>query len=200
MKTILAAILTVMVSLAAAAQEKSPGPGTSAQEAEMKAAMEAMAKAAEPGEMHKFLATLAGTWAVESKAWMGPGEPHTSKGTSMCTMILDGRYLLEEFRGDFEGMAFKGMGITGFDNTAKRFQAVWVDSMGTGIGMATGSLDPTGKILTSRMTFMDPRTGKEGSMRTVLKIVDEKTHLFEVFEPGPDGKEVKTMEMTYRKV
>jgi hypothetical protein len=199
MKNAILFILLAALGLATAAQDKPKAP-EAAPDTQMKAAMEAMEKAATPGAMHKFLASLAGTWTVESKAWMGPGEPMTSKGTATCTMILGGRYLLEEIKADFGGMPFEGRGITGYDNTAKQFQAVWVDTMGTGLGIATGSLDPTGKILTSKMTFMDPRTGKEGSMRTVLKIVDEKTHVFEVFEPGPDGKEVKTMEMTYRKV
>jgi hypothetical protein len=204
MKTILATALSLALILPAAAalaQEKAKGPEKAppAAEQEMKAAMEAMEKAATPGAMHQFLAKMAGTWNVESKAWMGPGDPMISKGTSVCTMVLGGRFLQEEVKADFGGMPYEGKGITGYDNVAKVFQATWVDTLGTGLGVATGSLDPTGKILTSTMTFTDPRTGKEGSMRTVLTLVDEKTHRFEVFERGPDGKEVRTMEMTYRK-
>lgn len=200
MKRLLFAILIATVALAAVAQEKPKQGGAPEPDAQMKATMEAYAKAAEPGAMHTFLASLAGTWAVESKAWMGPGEPHTSKATAVCTMIFGGRYLVEEFKGEFAGTPFEGRGITGFDNTAKQFQSVWIDSMSTGLGVGTGSLDASGKVLTSTMTYMDPKTGKEGRMKAVLRIVDEKTHIFEMFEVGPDGKESKSMEMTYRKV
>ena len=200
MKKILVAMLIAAVALAAAAQEKPKAEAAPEPDAQMKAMMEAFAKAAEPGEMHKFLASLAGTWAVESKAWMGPGEPHTSKATEVATMIFGGRYLLEEFKGEFAGTTFEGKGITGYDNTAKQFQSVWIDSMSTGVGVGTGSLDASGKVLTSTMSYTDPMTGKEKRMKSVLRVVDEKTHTFETFEVGPDGKEFKSMEMTYRKV
>ena len=39
------------------------------------AMMEAYAKLATPGEQHKQLASLAGSWTTKTKEWMEPGKP-----------------------------------------------------------------------------------------------------------------------------
>lgn len=49
---------------------------------------------ATPGEPHKHLASLAGTWTTQTKEWMEPGKPPT-ESTGICEhkMLLDGRYM-----------------------------------------------------------------------------------------------------------
>src|SRR5262245_10886826 len=65
-----------------------------------KAIMEAMMKAATPGEQHKQLAGFAGSWDLTMKMWMDPSKPPTeSKATSEGKMIMEGRYLEEKVVG-----------------------------------------------------------------------------------------------------
>ena len=34
-------------------------------------------------------------------------------------------------------------------------------------------------------------------MRNVTRVIDSNKHMFEMYEHGPDGKEFKTLEVTY---
>jgi hypothetical protein len=113
------------------AQEKKAGPP------DEKAMMEAMAKAATPGEPHKKLNALEGSWECTVKFWMEPGKPPSeSKATSENKWILGGRYLEEKVVGEFGGMKFEGLGIVGYDNVQKRFHSTWFDNFGTGVETA----------------------------------------------------------------
>ena len=113
--------------LAQEAKEKTP---TAAQQA----MMEAWQKAATPGSNHKLLAGLTGQWTFATRMWMEPGAPpEASTGSAVYTSLMDGRFIQGEYTGTFGGMAFQGLGLTGYDNVAKHFTATWADNMGTAI-------------------------------------------------------------------
>ena len=79
---------------------------------DQQAEMEAYMKLATPGEPHKLFATLAGSWTTTNKEWMEPGKPPTeSTGTAEMKMLLDGRFLYQEFTGNMMGQPFSGVGI-----------------------------------------------------------------------------------------
>lgn len=159
--------------------------------------MEAMMKAATPGEQHKQLATMAGSWDVAAKFWHPGAPPGEMKGAAEVKTILDGRYVHEEFSGDFMGMPFRGVGLTGYDNTRKKYLTTWVDNMGTTIMYMTGAYDAASKSFTYEGQYPDPMTGKDKPMRIVMKVVDDNKHVSEFFDPAPGGKWNRTMEMTY---
>lgn len=198
--------LALTVALGALAQDKPKPPETKAAAGkeppamtpEQKAAMEKMQKAATPGAPHKILAQLEGKWKAEVKSWQDPKAPPTvSEGTSEAKMILGGRFLQEFFKGSFMDEPFEGIGLTGYDNVLKKFQGVWVDSMGTTMMTSEGTMDPSGKVMTCTMTYSDCMTGKATTARNVTKIVDHNKHMMEMYGPGPDGKEYLMMEITY---
>src|SRR6185369_14935429 len=114
--------------------------------AEEKAAMEAMMKAMTPGDAHKLLDGMAGTWDAKVTMWMAPGqEPTVSTGTSENSWVLGNREMMEKFSGTFMGMPFSGIGYTGYDNIKKQYWGTWMDSMSTGMMMSTGSTADNGK-------------------------------------------------------
>lgn len=89
---------------------------------------------ATPGEMHKMLAKSDGAWTGENTMWMeNGGKPMTSKSEVTNKTIFGGRYQVSEHKGNFMGMPFEGMSITGYDNAKKKFISNWIDNMGTGI-------------------------------------------------------------------
>src|ERR1043165_7932011 len=102
-------------------------------EADMqKAMMEAWMKASTPGDAHKKLDNMVGTWDVTVKSWMAPGEPPMeSTGTAMNQWVLGGRWMEEKFTGSFMGMPFQGIGYTGYDNIKKQYVGTWMDNMTT---------------------------------------------------------------------
>lgn len=161
--------------------------------------MAAWMKLASPGEQHATLKALAGSWKTVVKSWEGPGEPKVSEGSCETTMLMDGRYLKEDFTGDVDGMPFQGMGLTGYDNSKKKFVGSWVDNMGTGIMVSEGTMDPAKKVITFRSKSLDPMNPASGKMvpvRMTTKIVDNNTHIFTMYTMMA-GKETKQMEITY---
>ena len=111
-------------------------------------------------------------------------------------MILGGRFLQQEFTGEMMGSAFTGIGVTGYDNHTKKYVSTWIDSMGTAILFFEGTASADGKTITQESRYDDP---VKGSMiwRSVTKIVDDNTHLFEMYATDKRGKEEKMMEITY---
>src|SRR5438445_13241524 len=85
-------------------------------------------------EPHKLFAGLAGSWTTKTKEWMEPDKPPMeSTGSAEMKMLLDGRFLQQDFAGDMMGQPYSGVGISAYDNLRKRYVTMWIDSMGTGI-------------------------------------------------------------------
>jgi Protein of unknown function (DUF1579) len=189
-----------LMTVGAFAEQKKPAAAKPAAEKgpDMKAMQEAMEKAATPGAQHKMLQGMVGTWTTAGKFWM-PGQPKPMEvqGTSECKSALDGRFVTEMHSSTWMGKPFQGMGLMGFDNVSQKFQSTWVDSMGTGIMMTEGTWDEKTKTLTMNGEENSPM-GKH-AVKFVTKIENDKKHVMEMFAPGPDGKEMKAMEITYTK-
>lgn len=161
--------------------------------------MAAFTKAGAPGANHAWLAALEGKWAVETKAWMGPGEPQLSKGEAEMKMVLGGRFLEQRYDALFMNQPFSGIGYSGFDNIQGKFFSVWMDNMSTHLYTEEGTLDTAGKVLTTTSQHPDPLTGKMVKGRSTNTLVDKDTYVVEMYEPGPDGKEALTLQLTYRR-
>ena len=164
----------------------------------------AMAKAWEafmtPGEMHTWMASQVGTWNVDVKSWMDPNQPPAeSKATNVVTMALNNLYQLSHYKGEMMGMPFEGRGTLAYDNARKMFVSTWIDNLGSGIMMMTGTYNESTKMLSLKGTQTDPMTGKESPIREDYKIIDDNTQTFELYGPGMDGKEMKYMEATMKR-
>ena len=161
------------------------------------AMMEAYAKLATPGEQHKQLASLAGSWTTKTKEWMEPGKPPTeSAGSVEMKTVLDGRFLQQEFTGEMMGHPYSGMGISGYDNLRKRYVSTWIDTMGTGVFVMEGTAGADGKTITLKGQHAE-LGGGHMSHRAVWKIVDSNTQIFDMYGSHDGGKETKMMEITY---
>jgi len=114
--------------------------------------MTMMTELAKPGENHKIIEGLAGSWTYTTKFWLSPDmntPPMESSGTAVAKSIMGGRYLQTDNAGKMQmpgpdgkmmDMEFHGMQIDGFDNVKKKFASSWVDNMGTGIMLSGGHL------------------------------------------------------------
>jgi Protein of unknown function (DUF1579) len=161
-------------------------------------AMKAMMAYATPGPAQKALQNMVGTWdAVVKSYYPDPAKPTETKGTSTYTSLLDGRFLQESVEGNFNGMPFHGLGTYGYDNTLKKYVSSWVDSMGTGIMTSEGTSPDGGKTINWEGKATDPVTGKVQTYRSVMHNMSPDQCHFEMYGPGPDGKETKMMEITY---
>src|SRR2546428_3031197 len=118
------------------------------------------------GEPHQALDPLVGKWETASRFWMGgPDSPAMdTKGSAEIKQIMDGRFLVQEASGDFMGMPFKGMGITGYDNFKKKYVSFWIDNMGTAMFTSLGTMDPSGKVINFYGQLDEPMTGEQDKM------------------------------------
>ena len=161
----------------------------------------AFAKAMTPGENHKVLNPLVGKFKTESKFWMMPdSKPEVSKGTADNRWVYNGRYVAQHYRGQWNGKPFEGQGTWGYDNVLGKYQSTWMDSMSTQIMTSTGSYDATNKAITLSGEVSCPMTGAPKAARSVTTILSDYQHRFEMYAPGPDGKEYKTLEIIYTRV
>jgi len=161
------------------------------------AMMEVYTKLAAPGEQHKQLASLAGSWTTKTKEWMEPNKPPVeSTGSAEMKILLDGRFLQQELTGQMMGQPFSGIEITAYDNLLKRYVTSWMSTMGTGIFTMEGTASTDGKTITLKGQHAEPGGGYM-KHRAIWKIVDSNTQTFDMYGTYPGGKEWKMMEMTY---
>ena len=122
--------------------------------------------------------------------------PEQSSGGTTNTMIMGGRYLQNVVRGPLMGVRFEGFGLTGYDNTAARYQSVWLDNTSTVLMFLTGSRIRARRaiVLTGEMNDLADPTSYP--VREVLTFVDANTHPIQVFE-SRKGREIKTLELTF---
>ncbi|MGJ0483547.1 MAG: DUF1579 domain-containing protein [Methylomicrobium sp.] len=161
------------------------------------AMMEVYTKLATPGEQHKQLASLAGSWTTRTKEWMEPNKPPMeSTGSAEMKMLLDGRFLQQEVTGQMMGQPFSGIEITAYDNLLKRYVTTWMSTMGTGIFTMEGTASADGKTITLKGQHAEPGGGYM-KHRAIWKIMDSNNQTFDMYGAHHGGKEWKVMEITY---
>ena len=163
-----------------------------------KAAMEAMMKAGTPGEAHKKLEPMVGTFDTKVKMWMDPSKPaEESSGKTESKWVLGNRYVQQTYEGTFMGQPFSGMGFMGYDNITKKYTGTWIDSMSTATMNSTGKADATGKVMTLTAMMNDPVTGKLCKITEKVTVTDNDHYMMEMWGPDPSGKNYKMTEISY---
>ena len=172
-----------------------PMKGFSQTEAEMKAWEAYMT----PGENHKMLAEETGTWDCEMSLWMEPGgQPQKYKSVAEVKMVMGGRYQEGTYKGDMMGMPFEGKSTVAYNNASKEFISTFMDNMGTGLMVSTGTYDKATKTIKSKGEMVSPMDGKKVPYRENYIFVDKDTRKLEMFDTK-NGKEYKSMEIIMKR-
>src|SRR5262245_32427570 len=185
---------TIVVSLALA-KDKPVAPKLDPQIEEMMKKAEVLCT---PGAAHKALEPLVGDWSAEVKMWMAPDAPPTiTKGTAKNTWTLKGRFVQQEFSGEFMGKPFRGIGFTGYDNVRQKYRSVWIDDMSTTMVTSEGNADQEGKVISFGGDYACAMTGeKHKETKQIYRILSPDKHVFEMHDPTR-GESSKLMEITY---
>lgn len=153
-----------------------------------------------PGDMHKMMAKWDGNWENEVTVWMYPGAPpEISKSNTVNKMILNGLYQESTNTGTMMGMPFNGKGTLAYDNQEKQFISTWIDNMGSGVMVTKGPWDEATKTCTLTGRMVDPGLRTYSDVRETFKVIDDNTQELEMFVKGADGKEMKTMNIKYKR-
>jgi hypothetical protein len=155
-----------------------------------------------PGSEHARLRALEGSFETHAKATFDPAQPaKEASGKAEQKLIFGGLFIKEDFEGvcPLTGKPLHGIGYTGYDKAKGKYVSSWLDSLSSGIMLSEGTADAAGKVITFHGMCTDPITGKESKVRQVLNIVDDHKYIFEMYRMGPDGKEFRSLEVTYTK-
>jgi len=190
----LAAGLLIAAGSPASGQDKEAGNPA------MQEAMKKMMEQATPGDAHKKLDVLAGTWDATMTIWMdGPDKPPmVTKGKTSFKWILGGRFLEEDATGEMMGQPYTGLGILGYDNMNKKYTMMWIDNTSTANFTADGTADPSGTTLTYFGKMDEPVTGEHGkTVKYVLRILGKDKHVFEIHDLSMPEAATKMVEISY---
>ena len=151
-------------------------------------------KPAPPPQAAQF-AKAVGTWdaTVESHG-------DVSKGTETIRVMGDGLWAISDFDGTFSGAPFKGHGVSGYDPAQKKYIGVWVDTMSPFPMHIEGQMDAAGKVLTSKGKMPDPTNPAQMVECSLVETwIDADNRTFSMSMPGPDGKTMEMMKITYKR-
>lgn len=165
---------------------------------ETKQAVEAQMMAdMQPGPQHLEMAKRAGTWHHSVKYFMEPGGPPTSiESEAVSTMVLGGRFLKMESKGQFMGQPFEGLSMMGYDRRSDLYTLVAYDTMGTYYVTGEGTIDEKTGILKMPGTTHDPKSGATERYYFLFRDMQPDSYVFEIWFYTPDDKEFKVVEMT----
>lgn len=151
------------------------------------------------GPEHEKFKKMEGVWSTEMKWWMSPdSEPTVTTGVAKFSLILDGRFIEQRYSCDWMGDKYEGLGIEGFDRIKNKYVSIWLDNQCTGVFISEGTADETGKVCTYHGKMDDPLAGvKDKVVRSVAREINDNQAIFEMYDTTPDGKEFKSMEITY---
>jgi hypothetical protein len=163
-----------------------------------------------PGPSHRLLNMFVGSWNTRTTMFGGdveqqtgvtsPTSSSTHLGKAKISWILGNRFVKEEFEGEMSGISFQGIGMMGYDNGARRFTNLWIDSLSTAMVHAKGRYFAEENRFEFNGTVYDPLVSKERNVRTTIEIISPKEYIVSTFEPNPKGTEMKTLEIRYEKV
>jgi len=153
-----------------------------------------------PGEHHKWLDQLVGTWSFESEMG-GEGVPPIKWTGTDTVRSLGGRWVIGDLKSEVPGMGPMNAVLTlGYKPETGKYQGTWVDSVTDQLWVYDGTLDATGKILTLEAegpNMMDPTKGNT-KYRDVIEIksADHRTLTSSALV---DGKWVQFATANYRR-
>ena len=149
-----------------------------------------------PGPEHAILKEDVGTWDASVEMLM-PGAPAMppSKGVEVNVLSCNGLCLVTDFKGEVMGGPFQGHGVTTWDPTKKVYIGSWSDSMTAGLATSESTWDAAKKTLNAT-TLTPDGSGGTVKLRSTVEYSAGK-RVFSMYMPGPDGKEVPSMRITY---
>jgi hypothetical protein len=179
--TLLAGLVAVTLTVAAAAQEPPMRP--------------------KPEKEHEWLKQFVGEWEAETECVMEPGKlPMTGKATSSNKMF-GGHWMIAEGQMLANGVpAISSKMTLGYDPAKKKYVGTWVDTVQMNLWTYEGSVDAAGKVLTLAAdgpSWTDPTKTAKYKDVFEFKGPDEKVLTSHV--QGDDGKWTQFMKATYKR-
>lgn len=161
------------------------------------AAAPAAADPNKPGPEQASLAKLAGDYTRVIKFVGQTGAAAApSSGTAKISVLLGGRFLLEESTDTVFGRPVDGMRIYGYNNATKKYEMARMYTMSTAITMMKGTSSDGGKTI-DFTSEAETSGGSNSPLHVRLRRVDDDQFVVTFMTAGPDGEDSAFQETTY---
>jgi hypothetical protein len=160
-------------------------------------------EASKTSGVHFQLSRLAGEWEGVSRTWFDPGTvADESPVRGSMRLILDGRFILHEYKGTMQGKPLDGMAIYGYHLGLGKFQAAWVDSFhnGTALMFSEGKRGDTALSMLGSYAYVTHDREQHWGWRTEIEIVNDLEIKITAYNISPEGEEAKATEVVYKKL
>lgn len=144
------------------------------------------------GAQQGFLAKRAGNYTRVIKFMGQPGE---WKGTSKISVILGGRFIMEQNRDEVMGKPVEGVRILGYDDAAKKYEMISMYTMSTGITKFIGTSADGGRTVEYSAMSSEPRGAVP--LHALIRQVNDSEFVVTLSTRGDDGKNKPFQETTY---
>jgi len=141
------------------------------------------------------LARLAGEYTRIIK-FVGQGDVPSFTGTAKLSVVLGGKFILEESSDTVFGRPVEGIRIYGYDDAARQYQMARMYTMSTAITLMKGASNDGGATINFTG---ETETSGEGAkpLHALLRRINEDQFVVILSTVGPDGKDSPFQETDY---
>ena len=151
---------------------------------------------------HFQLSRLEGKWEGSTKTWFDPAKVEDESPVSgTMKLILDGLFIMHEYKGSFGGKPLTGMALIGYNLDTEKFQCAWIDSFhnGSAIMFSQGNKKASDISVLGSYAYVTPETEQYWGWRTNIDIISDTEIVMTAYNISPEGEEAKATETVYRK-
>ena len=152
---------------------------------------------------HHQLSRLVGQWKGTTKTWYDPSKlEDESPINGTMQPILDGKFILHEYKGSFGEKPITGMAIYGYHLELGKFQCAWIDSFhnGTAIMFSEGNKGEKDISMLGSYTYVTPEMEQHWGWRTNIEFISDDEIVITAYNISPECQELKVTETIYKKV
>jgi hypothetical protein len=165
---------------------------------EMQEAMEKMKKWTAPGKHHETLKKFLGSWATETKFFMGGQASPAEKGSTEVDWLMEGRWIRFEAKGNLMGKPVRSFTIMGYDNFKMSYVATTVGTWDTAMNRVEGDLDQHGKNLIAYGTIDEYLDGQhDKAVKLLWRFESDDKITWEIHDLAIGEKDTKVIEVVH---
>jgi hypothetical protein len=117
-------------------------------------------------------------------------------------LILDGRFIMHEYKGKFGDKPLEGIAIYGYHLALEKFQCAWIDSFhnGSAIMFSEGKRGEQSLSMLGNYAYVTPEIEQYWGWRTEINIINDNKVVITAYNISPEGEELKATETIYTKL
>src|SRR5690606_21272590 len=152
---------------------------------------------------HFQLSRLVGEWEGTTKLWFEPGKlADESPVRGSMRLVLDGRFILHEYKGSQGGKTLEGIAFYGYHLGLNKFQSAWIDSFHTGsaIMFSEGNKGENNISMLGSYAYVTPEIEQYWGWRTTIEMISDDELLIIAYNVTPEGEEAQATKTVYKRV